>query len=98
MLKWDEWSNQFRNPNSLAVWIYGDDIFKATETMSESREALDEWADKVAALEPEVSNGIAAYAKRLAADRRLRKADREFAEAQVKAIRRAVRRAAPRSG
>jgi hypothetical protein len=68
---------------------------KATEPMSneESGKALDEWAERIAALEPDVAAGVASYAKRLAGDTRLAKADRQFAAAQADAIRRAIRRA-----
>ena len=59
----------------------------------ESQQALDPWADQIAALEPEVRNGILARALRMAASRRLRKADREFAQAQAEAIGRALMRA-----
>jgi len=62
-------------------------------TDPEAQAALDAWADKIAALEPDVAAGVARYAARLAADRRLGKADRDLATAQVDAIRRAVRRA-----
>lgn len=55
--------------------------------------ALDDWADQIAALEPEVVDGVVSSAKRLAGDKRLKQADRDFAQAQVDAIRRAVRRA-----
>lgn len=68
---------------------------KATDPMSDesSGKALDDWADRIAALEPEVSAGMASYAKRLAGDKRLAKADRQFATAQADALRRAIRRA-----
>lgn len=56
----------------------------------EDETALDAWADTVAALELEVRDRIAARARRMAANRRLRKADREFAKAQADAIVRAV--------
>lgn len=59
----------------------------------ETRHAIDEWADQIAALEPDARDGIVAFAKRLAADRRLRKSDRDFADAQAKALIRAIRRA-----
>lgn len=59
----------------------------------ETKAALNGWADKIAALEPEVAAGVAAYAGRLAADRRLSADDRQFAAAQADAVRRAVRRA-----
>lgn len=59
----------------------------------ETPKALGDWADQIAALEPEVVDGVVSSAKRLAGDKRLRKADRDFAQAQVDAIRRAVRRA-----
>lgn len=59
----------------------------------DTQAALDAWADKIAALESDVAAGVAAYAGRLAADRRLTKDDRQFAAAQADAIRRAVRRA-----
>jgi hypothetical protein len=62
-------------------------------TNSDTGKALDDWADQIAALEPEVSAGLASYAKRLAGDKRLAKADRLFATAQADAIRRAIRRA-----
>lgn len=52
-----------------------------------------EWADRIVALEPDVSAGVAAYALRMAADRRLPAADRQFAKSQAEAIRRALRRA-----
>jgi hypothetical protein len=58
----------------------------------EAQAALDAWADKIAALEPDVAAGVAAYAGRLASDRRLAKDDRRFAAAQADAIRRALRR------
>ena len=65
--------------------------------------ALDAWAEQIAALEADVAAGVAAYSKRLAADRRLSADDREFAAAQADAIRRALRRSkakerAPASG
>lgn len=60
---------------------------------SDPGKALDDWADRIAALEPAVSAGMASYAKRLAGDKRLAKADRQFAAAQADAIRRAIRRA-----
>ena len=56
-------------------------------------QAMDDWAEKVAALEPEVADGILSLTRRLAGDKRLRQADRDFAQAQVDAICRAVRRA-----
>lgn len=59
----------------------------------DTQAALDAWADKIAALESDVAAGVAAYAGRLAADRRLTKDDRQFAAAQADAIRRALRRA-----
>ncbi len=59
----------------------------------DTTEALDDWADRIASLEPTVAAGVAEYAKRLAADRRLSKPDRQFAEAQADAVRRAIRRA-----
>ena len=59
----------------------------------EAQAALDEWADKIAALKPDVAAGVAAYAGRLASDRRLSADDRQFAAAQADAIRRALRRA-----
>ncbi|HUY36723.1 MAG TPA: hypothetical protein VMV69_28575 [Pirellulales bacterium] len=58
-----------------------------------NHEGLDEWADKIAALEPDVPAAVARYALRLASDRRLPKDDRDFAKAQADAVRRAVRRA-----
>lgn len=60
----------------------------------EPQQALDDWADRIAALEPDVVAGVATQAKRLAADRRLPAADRRFAKAQADAIARAVRRVA----
>ena len=62
-------------------------------TDPEAQAALDEWAAKVAALEPEVIRATIAYASRLAADRRLSTDDRRFAAAQADAVRRAMRRA-----
>lgn len=59
----------------------------------EAQAALDAWADKIAALEADVAAGVAAYAGRLASDRRLSADDRQFAAAQADAIRRALRRA-----
>lgn len=56
----------------------------------ETQLALDVWADTVAALEQEVRDRIAARARRMASNRQLRKADREFAKAQADAIGRAV--------
>ncbi len=59
--------------------------------MDEDRQrSLDEWADQIASLEPEVRDSILARALRMAANRRLRKDDREFARAQAEAIGRAV--------
>ena len=63
------------------------------QTDPEAPASLDAWADKIAALEPDVAAGVARYAARLAADRRLGKADRDLATAQADAVRRAVRRA-----
>jgi hypothetical protein len=54
--------------------------------------ALDAWAEQIAGLEADVAAGVAAYSKRLAADRRLSAEDRKFAAAQADAIRRALRR------
>lgn len=54
---------------------------------------LDQWAKQIATLEPEVAAGVVKYAKRLAADRRLAKGDRDFALAQAKAVAQAIRRA-----
>ncbi len=59
----------------------------------EAQAALDAWADSIAALEPDVAAGVAAYAGRLASDRRLSADDRHFAAEQANAIRRALRRA-----
>ena len=59
----------------------------------QTRQALDEWADQVAALEPAVRKGIIASVERLAGNRRLEKADRDFAKAQADSIRGAIRRA-----
>lgn len=59
---------------------------------NDERQALDEWAAQIAALEPDVSKGIITYALRLANDKRIKQADRDFAQAQVDAIRRALRR------
>jgi hypothetical protein len=56
----------------------------------DAAEAIDEWADEIAALEPEVREGIMARALRLAANRRLLQVDREFAQAQAEAIGRAL--------
>ena len=61
--------------------------------VDETPQAMDDWADKIAALESEVVDGIVSSAKRLAGDKRLRQADRDFAQGQVDAIRQAVRRA-----
>ena len=61
--------------------------------IDETLHALHDWADKIAALEPEVVDGVVSSSKRLAGDNRLRQADRDFAQAQVDAIRRAARRA-----
>ena len=58
-----------------------------------ARQALGAWADQIAALEPAVRKALVASIGRLANNRRLDKADRDFAKAQVDAIRRAVRRA-----
>lgn len=54
------------------------------------RKSLDEWADQIASLEPEVRDCIVVRALRMAANRRLRKADRDSAEAQADAIGRAL--------
>jgi len=59
---------------------------------NEELQALQLWVAEVASLEPAVREGIAAYASRLAADKRLRQADREFAQAQADAIRRGLSR------
>lgn len=64
---------------------------------NDSKGDIDEWADKIAALEADVRDGILAKANRMAANRRLRKADRDFAHAQVEAISRAIARAKKRS-
>lgn len=56
----------------------------------ETQQPLDAWADTIAALESEVRKRIEARARRMATNRRLRKADREFAKAQADAIGRAV--------
>ncbi len=63
------------------------------KTDPEALAALDAWADKIAALEPDVAAGVAAWATTLATDRRLSKVDRDFAQAQLDAVRRALRRA-----
>ena len=60
--------------------------------LDETLAALDAWADQIAGLEGDVAAGVAAYSKRLAADRRLSADDRKFAAAQADAIRRALRR------
>lgn len=56
------------------------------------QQSLAEWADRVVALEREVCDGVLAGALRLAGDKRLPQADRDFAQAQADAIRRALRR------
>ncbi|HUY37172.1 MAG TPA: hypothetical protein VMV69_30965 [Pirellulales bacterium] len=63
------------------------------KTDPEAQAALDAWADKIAALEPDIAAEVARVATRLAADRRIPKVDRDFAQAQVDAVRRALRRA-----
>lgn len=74
-----------RSPDS-PVAIFGDEVKDDTE------QTLDEWANRIAALEPEVRDGIMAQVQRLASDRRLPKIDREFAKSQADAIRRALKR------
>jgi hypothetical protein len=55
--------------------------------------ALDDWAAQIAGLDPSTRKEILAAISRLAENRRLNKLDRDFAQAQVDAIRRALRRA-----
>ena len=52
---------------------------------------LDAWANQIARLEPEVAQRVIEYARRIASTR-LPKGDREFAEAQARAVKRALRR------
>lgn len=66
---------------------------RETSNPDESRAAMDEWADKIAALEADVSRGVMALASRMASDRRLSVDDRRFAKSQADAVRRALRRA-----
>lgn len=66
---------------------------RETSNPDESRAAMDEWADKIAALEADVSRGVMAWASRMASDRRLSVDDRRFAKSQADAVRRALRRA-----
>ena len=58
----------------------------------ENQQAIDEWAEQIANLKPEVVKGVVMYAERLATDGRLSQADRNFAKAQADAVRRATRR------
>jgi hypothetical protein len=61
-------------------------------TDPEAQAAMDEWADKIAALEADVAAGVMALASRMASDRRLAADDRRFAKSQADAVRRALRR------
>ena len=58
----------------------------------ETQQDLDEWANNITQLEPEVVKGILSWAKELTGDKRLQKSDRDFAQTQVAAIERAKRR------
>lgn len=66
---------------------------RENENTDESKAVMDEWADKIAALEADVSRGVMALALRMASDRRLSADDRRFAQSQADAVRRALRRA-----
>jgi hypothetical protein len=61
----------------------------------DTAKALDAWADQI--VEADSTAAVVAHAKRLAADRRLAKADRQFAHTQIDAVRRAIRRAKARA-
>ena len=63
------------------------------KTIEQGAQAVvDAWADRIAAMGPDVAAGIATCAACLAADRQLAKHDRKFAAAQADAIWRALRR------
>ena len=59
----------------------------------EPGEPLDLWAAKIAALEPDVARGVVEYAQRIADNARVPKADRDLAQAQADAVKRAVAKA-----
>lgn len=56
-------------------------------------ESVETWAAKIAQLEPDVAQGVLAYAGRIAGNRRVPKADREVAQAQADAVRQAIAKA-----
>lgn len=58
----------------------------------DEQRSLREWARKVVGLEKAVIESVLKSAKQLAADRRLSKSDRMFAEAQIQAINQARRK------
>jgi hypothetical protein len=58
----------------------------------ESKAALDLWADQIVGLEPGIPAAVARFSQQIADNRKVPKSDRQFAQAQVEAIRRAVRR------
>lgn len=58
----------------------------------DERQDMDDWADKIVSLEPDVIKGVLQFAQRLAIDQRLSQADRDFAQFQVESIKKARRR------
>ena len=59
----------------------------------EPGESLDVWATKIAALEADVARGVINHAQGIAGDRCVPKADRNFAQAQAEAVKRAMAKA-----
>jgi hypothetical protein len=66
-------------------------------SMPDPGEPLDVWAAKIAALEPDVARGVIKYAQGIAGNVRVPKADREVAQAQADAVKRAIAKAKRRN-
>ena len=66
---------------------------KRNLTTPEPGEPLGVWAAKIADLEPDLARGVIEYALGIACNRRVPKADRDFAHAQADAVKRAIAKA-----
>lgn len=61
--------------------------------MDDEQQSIRDWADKIVGLDIDTINAILRSLKELAADRRLKLSDREFAQLQVRSIGQARKRA-----
>ncbi len=68
-------------------------VKKRSMPTPEPGEPLDVWAAKIAHLEPDVASGVIEYAQRIAQSARVPKADRDIAQAQAEAVKRAIAKA-----